>query len=87
MSLSKHEITDLIRKRRYAALYRYIDHLKEAAVKRRWIYNDTHGGYDAAAIPPHVYRYWYYRAMEVSKLLYIECEPGDHEWIINRLLD
>lgn len=87
MSLSKNEITELIRKRRFAALYRYIDHLKTFAIKRKWVYGDTHGGYDAAAIPPHVYRHWYYRAMEISKLLFIECEPNDHQWIINQLLD
>jgi len=85
--LSKKEITLLIRKRRYAALYRYIDHLRIHAAKRNWLYGDTHGGYDAAAIPPHVYRHWYYKAMESSTLLYIECEEKDHQWLVHMLLD
>lgn len=87
MSLSKDDISKLIRARRYAALYRYIDHLKEAALKRRWEYSRSHGGYDAAAIPSYVYRYWYHKALEVSPLLYIECEPYDFHWILDKLLE
>lgn len=86
MSLSKDEITKLIRARRFAALYRYIDHLKEHAVRRKWTYGYSHGGYDAAAIPAHVYRYWYLQALQVSPMLYIECEPYDHQWILDQLL-
>lgn len=84
--LSKKDITELINKRRYASLYRYIDHLAYTAAKRRWLYSDSHSGLDAAAIPSHVYQYWYYRLLETTQYHEIEVEPKDRDWLINKLL-
>lgn len=81
MPLSKEQIAKSIRLRRYAVLYRYIDMLKFLAYKRKWTYGRTHSGYDAAAIPPNVYKHWWSRYLEThNPILY--CEEKDAEWLL-----
>lgn len=87
MPYSKDQITQFVRKRRYKSLYAYIDHLKYWAIVKYWTYGQTHGGYDAAAIPQHVYRYWHKKAMEISPVIHLVVDPKDHEWMLSQLIE
>ena len=85
MPLSKDQVTAIIRKRRYKSLYKYIEHLQYWAAMKQWEYSRSHAGYDAAAVPQYVYRYWHKRAMEISNYIQLVVHPNDHLWLLDQL--
>ena len=87
MPLSKDQVTAIIRKRRYKSLYKYIEHLQYWAAMKQWEYSRSHAGYDAAAVPQYVYRYWHKRAMEISNYIQLVVHPNDHLWLLDQLVE
>jgi len=95
MSLSKQEISELIRRRRYTSLIMNIERLQGVASMFDYFYEQYYY-VPPEEVPPYVYRHWYSTIINTPRnpkvvgpqqIVTIHAEPKDHEWMLSQLLE